>query len=139
MFAEINAKLDTLTTLDERLTKMESTRDQTSPKNNRRNNTENTSNPEAQYLKSIKIVIPNFEERHDPQLFIDWTFQLDKYFTWYELTESRKVKYAAMKLSDQTSQYWTNLKNRHAARDRPLIDIWDRMKEELEIKYVPSF
>ena len=29
MFAEINAKLDTLKTLDERLTKVESTRDQT--------------------------------------------------------------------------------------------------------------
>jgi len=60
MFAEKNAKLDTLKTLDEKLTKVESTRDQTSPKNNRRNNTENTSNPDAQYLKNIKIDVPNF-------------------------------------------------------------------------------
>jgi len=59
----------------------------------------------AQYLKSIKINVPNFEGRHDPQLFIDWTLQLDRYFTWYELTESRKIKYVAMKLSGQTSQY----------------------------------
>ena len=56
------------------------------------------------------------------------------------ITESKKVKYAAMKLSGQASQYWTNLESRHAARGRPPIDIWDRMKEELEIKYVsPSF
>jgi len=34
MFAEINAKLDTLKTLDEKLTKVESTRDQTLPRNN---------------------------------------------------------------------------------------------------------
>ena len=65
MFAEINAKLDTLKTLDEKLTKVESTRDQTPLKNNRRN-TENTSNPDAQYLKNIKIDVPNFEGRHDP-------------------------------------------------------------------------
>jgi len=47
MFAGINTKLDTLKTLDERLTKVESTRDQTPLRNNRRNNTENTSNPDA--------------------------------------------------------------------------------------------
>ena len=111
IFAEINAKLDTLMTLDERLIKVESTRDQTPRKNNRRNNTVNTFNPDAQYLKSIKIDVPNFEGHHDPQLFIDWTLQLDRYFTWYKLTESRKVKYTAMKLSGQVSKYWTNLEN----------------------------
>jgi len=42
-----------------------------------------------------------------------------------------------MKLSGQASQYWTNLENRRAARGRPPIDTWDRMKEELETKYVP--
>ena len=47
IFAEINTKLDTLKTLDERLTKVESTRDQTPPKNDRCNNTERTSNPDA--------------------------------------------------------------------------------------------
>jgi len=42
-----------------------------------------------------------------------------------------------MKLSDQTSQYWANLENKRAVRGRPPIDTCDRMKEELEIKYVP--
>jgi len=116
MFTEINAKLDTLKTLDKRLTKVESTRNQTPPRNNRRNNTKNTFNLDAQYLKSIKIYVPNFEGRHDPQLFIDWTLQLDRYFTWYELTESKKVKYAVMKLSGQASKYWTNLENRRTVR-----------------------
>ena len=98
------------------------TGNQTPPRNNRGNNTDNLSNPDVQYLKSIKIDVPNFNGRHDPQLFIDWTLQLDRYFTWYELIESRKVKYAAIKLSGQTSQYWTNLKNKCAARGRPPID-----------------
>ena len=66
IFAEINIKLDTFKTLNKRLTKVESTREQTSPKNNRHNNTENPSNPDAQCLKDIKIDVPNFEGRHDP-------------------------------------------------------------------------
>jgi len=51
MFTNINAKLDTLQTFEERLTIVDSTRDQTLPRNNRCNNTDNTSNPDAQYLK----------------------------------------------------------------------------------------
>ena len=42
-----------------------------------------------------------------------------------------------MKLSGQASQYWTTLQNMRATRGRSLIDTCDRMKEELEIKYVP--
>ena len=45
-----------------------------------------------------------------------------------------------MKQSGQASQYWTNLENWRVARGWPPIDTWDRMKEELEIKYaLPSF
>ena len=40
-----------------------------------------------------------------------------------------------MKLSGQASQSWINFKNKRAVRDRPSIDTWDRMKEELP----PSF
>jgi len=61
--------------------------------------------PDSQYLKSIEIDVQTFDGRHDPQLFLDWTQQLDKYFTWYDLTEPRKVKFAAMKLTGQPSQY----------------------------------
>ena len=61
MFAEINANLDTFKTFEERLTKVETTRelleahisDQIPPRNNRRNNTDNPPNLDAQYLKSI--------------------------------------------------------------------------------------
>jgi len=41
-----------------------------------------------------------------------------------------------MKLSGQASQYWINLENMYAARGRPPIDTWGKMKEELEEKYV---
>jgi len=53
-------------------------------------------------LNIIKIDFLNFDGRHDSLLFIDWILQVDRYFTWYEITESRKAKYAAMKLSGQT-------------------------------------
>ena len=81
--------LDTLKTFEEKLVKVKATHeppesptgDQTPSRNNRRNNSDNPPNLNAQYLKSIKIDIPNFDEHYDLQLFINWTLQLDKYFT----------------------------------------------------------
>jgi len=34
---------------------------------------------------------------------------------WYDLTELRKVKFTAIKLIGQASQYWTNLVNMQVA------------------------
>jgi len=70
-----------------------------SSRNNRRGNTENPSDPNDQFLKNIKIDDPTFDGCHDPQIFLDWTLQLDKRFTWYNLTEPRKIKFVAMKLT----------------------------------------
>jgi len=86
-----------------------------SSRNNRHDTTDNPPNPDDQYLKNIKIDVPTFDGRHDPKLFLDWTLQLDKYFTWYNLTELRKIKFTAMKLTGQANQYWTNLENMRAS------------------------
>ena len=46
-------------------------------------------------------------------------------------------KFAAMKLTGQASQYWTNLVNMRTTREQEPIDTWRRMKDELKGKYVP--
>jgi len=65
------------------------------------NGNHNAPNPDDQYLKSIKLDIPTFDGRHDPQLLLDWPQQLDRYFTWNPLMKFRKVKFASMKLTGQ--------------------------------------
>ena len=72
---------------------------------NRRDNTDNPSNLDDQFLKNIKIDGATFDRRHDPQFFLNWTHQLDKYFTWYNLTKPEKIKFTFMKLTGQASQY----------------------------------
>ena len=60
----------------------------TPSRNNRRDNIDNSPNPDDQFMKSIKIDVPNFDGHHNSQLFIYWTLQLDKYFTCYDLIKS---------------------------------------------------
>jgi len=91
LIAEMKTKLDTLKKLEERMDKSDKKtgtindwswvlhcwRKFNPPQNNHHDNTDNPPNPDDQFLKSIKINVPTFDGRHDPQLFIDWT-QLDK-------------------------------------------------------------
>lgn len=51
-------------------------------------------------MKSIKLDIHTFDGRLEPKYFHDWLQNMDRYFTWYSLSEARKVKFAAMKLME---------------------------------------
>ena len=58
MLVEKNAKLCIFTTIEERSAKVEATLDQTPPRNNHRDNTDNLPNFDDKLLKSIKMMSP---------------------------------------------------------------------------------
>ena len=103
------------------------------PHNNRRDSPD----PDDRFLKSIKVDVSTFDGRLDPQTFLDWIQSMDKYFQWYPLAEEKKVRFAAMKLTGQASQFWINMEKMRAARLQRPIDTWTAMKDELKGKYVP--
>ena len=83
--------------------------------NNRReermNMNYNRYDEDEQYLKNIKVDVSNFDGRLDPQYYLDWVLSLDRYFKWYEMSQERQVRFAAMKLVGQAGQYWSNVKD----------------------------
>ncbi|XP_020250396.1 uncharacterized protein LOC109827789, partial [Asparagus officinalis] len=93
--------------------------------------------PDAQYLRSIKVSAPTFDGKLDPQAFLDWLKNMDRYFDWYALTEPRKVKFAAMKLTGPACQYWSNLETLRHIRGELPITTWREMADELKRKYLP--
>ncbi|XP_072962671.1 uncharacterized protein [Typha angustifolia] len=58
---------------------------------------------------------------------------MDRYFKWYDMSEIRKVKFAAIKLTGKANQYCTNVE---ISGELP-IEIWVDMKNELKHKYLP--
>ena len=69
---------------------------------------------------------------------------LERYFKWYEMSQERRVRFAAMKLVGQAGQYWSNVERLIALRrQEPTlrrqepIRIWDQMKAKLNQKYLP--
>ena len=59
----------------------------------------------AQYIRSVKVDAPSFDGRLDPQIYIDWQLAMDRYFRWHDMSESRKIRLAVMKLMGQAGQY----------------------------------
>ena len=60
---------------------------------------------DERYLKNIKVDVSNFDGRLDPQYYLDWVMSLERYFKWYEMSQERRVRFAAMKLVGQAGQY----------------------------------
>jgi len=39
------------------------------------------------------------------QAYIDWQLAMDRYFHWHDMSESKKIRFAVMKLTGQAGQY----------------------------------
>jgi len=57
------------------------------------------------YLKNIKLYVSNFDDRLDPQYYLDWVMGLKRYFKWYEMSQERRICFTAMKLVGQAGYY----------------------------------
>jgi len=96
------------------------------------------------YLKSIQLDVPIFDGRLDysdrlgPQNFLNWLQSMDRYFTRYQLSETEKVNFAAMKLTGQTSRYWFALETLRELRGEYPIGTWHEMKVHLTQKYLST-
>ena len=125
MLADIKAKLDNLILTYKTQPKTEkrcSTSEQPTNKQpllqpyTRRNPHTNALDPNEQYLNTIKLDVLAFDGHLDPQLFLDWPKDMNRYFTGYPLFEFRKIRFTAIKLAGQASQYWTNVETLQASR-----------------------
>ncbi|MQM18456.1 hypothetical protein Taro_051448 [Colocasia esculenta] len=63
---------------------------------------------------------------------------MDRYFEWYEMTDSRRVRFAKMKLLGQAQTYWVNVESLLMQRYQHRIETWDDMKAKLREKYLPA-
>jgi len=88
-------------------------------------------------LKNIKVEALTFDERLDPQVFLDWTSDMDHYFNWYDMSDKRRIWFAKMKLIGHARQYWTNVVKVMKLRNYEPIQTWDEMKMKFQDKYLP--
>ncbi|KAJ9536652.1 hypothetical protein OSB04_un000201 [Centaurea solstitialis] len=89
-------------------------------------------------LSSIKMKVPSFQGKSDPEAYLDWETKMEFIFACHEYSNRKKVKLAVIEFSDYALTWWDQLlisKRRNG--ERP-IDSWEEMKMVMRRRFVPS-
>lgn len=87
--------------------------------------------------KRVRVDVPDFHGKLDPQAFQDWVTSMDDYFEWYRLPTDMRVRFVKMKLKGQARVWWNSVEEQlHRLRQTPITE-WGEMKLRLQEKYLP--
>ncbi|XP_031398472.1 uncharacterized protein LOC116209048 [Punica granatum] len=90
-------------------------------------------------IGSIKMTIPPFQGRNDPDAFIEWERKVELIFDCHNYSEEKKVKLAAVEFTDYAIVWWDKLvKERRRNHERP-IETWGEMKTKMKRQLWPGF
>lgn len=138
--------------LQERLDQFENTRQDDNPRDDderednddrssnvtRRRWHRETRNHEDSNLNGIKMKIPPFRGKSDPEVYLEWEKKVEFIFHCHNYSEEKKVKLAVIEFSDYAIVWWDQLVlNRRRNRERA-IETWDDMKSIMRKRFVPS-
>ncbi|KAK0597158.1 hypothetical protein LWI29_022317 [Acer saccharum] len=86
----------------------------------------------------VKVDIPEFEGKMQPEEFIDWLNTVERVFDYKDVPEDRKVKLVAIKLKKHASIWWEHLKKQRTREGKGRIETWEKMRTQLKRKYMPE-
>ncbi|XP_016734010.2 uncharacterized protein [Gossypium hirsutum] len=91
------------------------------------------------HLKSIKLTIPPFHERSDPEAYLEWEKKIELVFERHNYSEAKKVKLAAIEFLDYAMIWWDQfVTSRRRNGERP-ITTWTEMKAVMRRRFIPSY
>lgn len=89
-------------------------------------------------LGTIKLKVPSFEGRSDPDAYLTWEKRVENIFACYNYSEQKKVRLAVAEFVDYALIWWDQLgQHRLHKRDEP-VSTWAEMKRILRDRFVPS-
>ena len=120
--------------LHERLDQMEN-RDHNEEERRRRGN---DGVPRQNRIDGIKLNIPPFKGKNDPEAYLEWEMKIEHVFSCNNYEEDQKVKLAATEFSDYALVWWNKLQKERARNEEPMVDTWAEMKRIMRKRYVPA-
>ncbi|KAA8516297.1 hypothetical protein F0562_016590 [Nyssa sinensis] len=93
--------------------------------------------PLDELTKRMKVDVPDFYGKLEPNAFEDWLTAIEDYFDWFAVSEDRKVRYVRMTLKGHARAWWGSVEEQLRRTRRPVVSNWEDMKERLKEKYLP--
>ena len=85
----------------------------------------------------IKVEVPEFEGKLDPDEFLEWLQTVERIFDYKEIPDEKKVKLVALRLRKYASLWWSNVCAKRARQGKGKIRTWEKMKTKLRGRFLP--
>lgn len=85
----------------------------------------------------IRVDVPEFHGRLNPEEFLDWLNSLEKLFDWKDMPDQKRVKFAATRLKGHAAIWWDQIQADRRLKGKEPIGTWEKMKSRLRGKFVP--
>nr|XP_027088741.1 uncharacterized protein LOC113710095 [Coffea arabica] len=95
--------------------------------------------PVEDEIKGIKLKIPSFQGKSDPEAYLDWERRIELIFDCNHYTESQKVKLAALEFTDYASIWWDQLRIKQRREEEPIIRTWEELKRIMRKRFIPAY
>ncbi|XP_016732773.1 uncharacterized protein [Gossypium hirsutum] len=90
-------------------------------------------------LKGIKLSIPPFHGKSDPEAYLEWERKIEVIFECHNYSESKKVKLAVIEFSDYAMVWWDQLTTSRRRNGEQPISSWTEMKAVMRKRFIPSY
>ncbi|GAB2284109.1 hypothetical protein Dimus_039648 [Dionaea muscipula] len=89
-------------------------------------------------LSWIKMKMPSFMEKSDPELYLEWEKKVELVFDCKHYSEEQKVKLAVLEFTDYAIVWWDQLcTSRRRAGELP-VRTWVELKAIMRRRFIPS-
>ena len=89
-------------------------------------------------ISNIKVAIPSFQGRSDPDAYLTWESKVEHVFECYKYSEQKKVRLAAMEFVDYALLWWDQLLLSRRRTGEGPVTTWAEMKHIMRKRFVPS-
>ncbi|XP_073037004.1 uncharacterized protein [Primulina eburnea] len=95
-------------------------------------------NKEDNNIGSIKMKIPSFNGKSDPEAYLEWEKRVEFVFDCHHYSEQKKVRLAVVEFVDYALIWWDQLvTTKRRCNERP-IETWAEMKSIMRKRFVPN-
>ena len=96
-------------------------------------------NREDNNLENIKMKIPSFQGKNDPEAYLEWERKVELVFDCHHYSENKKVKLAAIGFSDYATVWWDQLVFNMRRNREPVVETWEEMKRVMRKRFVSTY
>ena len=89
-------------------------------------------------LGSIKIKIPTFQGKNDPEAYLKWEKKIELIFNCHHYSDEKKINLAAIEFTDYAMIWWDQIvSTRRRNYERP-VQTWAELRGLMRKRFIPS-